>query len=407
MSKRLTILLLALLTALACRQHEAPKQPAKLSFDDDGMLLIDGERTFIIGTYHRPKSENPYAELAEAGFNLVRVEDKREELDKAHANGLWTWVNIGYIDTTKDESAKRVERRVQRLKDHPALLVWETCDEPAFTWNSAEMRVRPEPLIRTYNLVKQIDPAHLFYMNHSPVNLVSTLQKYNPATDIVACDIYPVIPRGIRISYALNPDGLQGDLLNPYLSQVGEYADKMRRVAGPHRPLFMVLQGFAWEMLRKENDRDPNMILYPTLEQSRFMAYNAIIHGANGILYWGTSYTPQPSQFWSDLKAVTRELHSIKDVLAARSVSLPIEKSYHELGHSVDAGVEVLAKRIGDALYLITANADRYPEKVTFKGLSGFSTAHILFEDRNAPISSGELTEYYRPFDVHVFKLEP
>jgi len=48
--------------------------------------------------------------------------------------------------------------------------------------------------------------------------------------------------------------GRQGDLLNSTISQVGQYADKMRRVAGPSRAMWMVLQAFAWENLR-EKDR--------------------------------------------------------------------------------------------------------------------------------------------------------
>ena len=62
----------------------------------------------------------------------------------------------------------------------------------------------------------------------------------------------------------------------------------------------MILQGFAWEMLKKEGERNSEMILYPTYEESRFMAYQAIISGAVGINYWGTSYTPQPSPFMDD-----------------------------------------------------------------------------------------------------------
>jgi hypothetical protein len=62
-----------------------------------------------------------------------------------------------------------------------------------------------------------------------------------------------------------------------------QYADKMRQVAGPARGVWMVLQGFAWEMLR-EKQHDANMIRYPTPAETRFMAYQAIVHGATGLL---------------------------------------------------------------------------------------------------------------------------
>ena len=89
----------------------------------------------------------------------------------------------------------------------------------------------------------------------------------------------------------------------------------------------MVLQGFSWEMLRKEEERDATKILFPTLHQARFMAYNAIIHGANGIVYWGMSYTPQPSEFWTNLKKVTKEVGGLEEVLSAKTIPVDIKKT--------------------------------------------------------------------------------
>lgn len=240
------------------------------------------------------------------------------------------------------------------------------------------------------------------YMNHAPVNLVSTMQQYNPGTDIVACDIYPVIPHGIKPMFALFPDGMQGDLSNTTISQVGEYVDKMRQVTGPNRPFFMVLQGFSWEMLRKESERDSTKILFPTLFQTRFMAYNAIIHGANGIIYWGTSYTPQPSAFWTNLKTVTKEISRLQNVFAAKTIPIKIKKTYHEMGHSIDAGVEVLAKKVDGKLYLITANADKNPVKVTLSGFGEFEQGIEFHEKRN--VNGKSLTEVYEPYQVRVFE---
>ncbi len=269
-------------------------------------------------------------------------------LDAAHQNQLFTWLGTGAIRTEKkEEDVKRISELVRKYKDHPSLLIWEISDEPAFTWNSPDYRVSPQQMLESYQVIKQEDPEHLVYTNHGPVNLISTLKKYNPSTDIIACDVYPVIPHGIKPTYALFDDGLQGDLLNPYISQVGNYVDKMLEVGEGKKPLFMVLQGFSWEMLKKEAERNPEMILYPTYEQSRFMAYQAIVGGAVGINYWGTSYTPQPSVFMDDLNRVTMELAEMQSVISALKSKNRIEKEYHELGYSVDVGVEILVKEIG------------------------------------------------------------
>ena len=148
------------------------------------------------------------------------------------------------------------------------------------------------------------------------------------------------------------------------------------------------------------------MILYPTYEESRFMAYNAIIDGAVGINYWGTSYTPQPSPFMDDLNKVTMELAEMQPVLSAPETKIKIETEYHELGFSVDVGVEVLAKKADGVLNLITVNSDKNPVKVTLSGLDDFVSAIVLKENRTVTISSGKLTDHYKPFDVHIYQLK-
>lgn len=406
---RLTIqtllLFLGILLLAGCSNNESAAS-TKYYWDDDGMLVLENKRTFIIGSYHLPKVDNPYQNLAENGYNYVRVDASQEALDAAQQYNLKTWITTGCISEDKqDEDRKRITGLVNKLKTHPALLCWEITDEPAWMWNSAERRIKPELMIETYLLIKQKDTEHLVYTNHAPTNLVSTMQKYNDATDIVACDIYPVIPYGIKPTYALFPDGLQGDLLNPYLSQVGEYADKMHRVTNNSKPLFMVLQGFAWEIFKKVNKRDTAMIQYPTFGESRFMAYNAIVHGAVGINYFGMSYMSQPCSFMDDLNRLTRELAEMQNILTARTIELDIKKTYHEIGYSVDTGVEIIAKQVNGMTYLITVNSDKNPVKISLKGHKEYGIAMVLYENRKIEISNSVLTDEYEPFDVHIYEL--
>jgi len=396
------IVLTLILIFIGCMNNNSDHKSA---WDSDGMLIINGKRTFILGSYHLPKSENPYQELAEAGFNLVHAPSKIETLDQAQKAGLHAWVTVGTLNPEKqEESAEKLTNKIKKFKDHPALLIWESVDEPAWTWNKAECRIPPEPFAKGYELIKSIDPEHLMYMNHAPTNLVSTLQKYNSGTDIVACDVYPVIAPNTPPMFALFPDGYQGDLLNTYISQVGTYTKKMRKVAGIDRPLFMVLQGFAWENLRKKNRTD-SLIRYPTKLETRFMAYHAIINGANGINYWGHAYTPQPSPFWSDLKSVVSELASIQDILVAPTKTMRVVKSYHELGHSIDMGIEIMVKKARGTYFLITANADKNPAKVSISGFGRDNIAKVLFEDQTIKIKDRVITDTYKPFEVHVYQL--
>lgn len=378
------------------------------AYEDDGAITVDGKRTFIIGSYAAAKSDRPYAELAEAGFNLVHAGP--DKLDAARDAGLMTWVTVGTIklDDGKAESIEKLKQKVNRVKDHPSLAFLESVDEPAWTWGETGARIPPKPFAEAYPIIKAADPNHLLYMNHAPTNLVKTMRAYNPGTDIVACDIYPVNPGGLQPSYALFPDGFQGDLNNEHISQVGEYVDKMRRVTGPNRPLFMILQAFAWADLQDDlplNGRREEKILYPTYAQSRFMAFQAIIKGANGIIYWGSHTMPQPSQPWDGVKRVVREVADLAPVLAERTAPLDLAVDYHEMGHSVDDGVQTLAKQHDNKLYLLTCNADKNSCKSTLSGLAEWKSCKVLNEDRELPLTNGAITDTWRRFDVHLYEL--
>ncbi len=383
----------------------AAAAPLSVQYDDDGMVTVNGQRTLIIGSYYPAQSDRPYADMAEAGFNLVRTNSSAEEMDKALAAGLMTWTSVGTIDLeSREPSTAKLLDAVNAIKEHPALAFIESVDEPAWTWMKAETRVPAQPFVEAYPLIKAADPHHLLYMNHAPTNLVKTMQAYNAGTDVVACDIYPVNPGGLRPMYALFEDGHQGDLNNQTLSQVGDYVDKMRRVTGPNRPLLMVLQAFAWEALRDEKERDETRVLYPTWEESRFMAFQSLIKGANGIIYWGSFSMPQPSDAWTAITRTAREIADLAPVLSERTAAFVPSVDYHEIGHSVDDGVQWLVKESGGALYVFTCNAYRYPCRATLGGFGEWKTCTVLNENRTLNIADGGITDDWKTFDVHVYR---
>jgi hypothetical protein len=352
--------------------------------DTDGMVVINGQRTFVVGLYAFPKTAaDPWRAGREAGFNLVHVKATSEEVRKAAEYGYWAWVTTG---TLNGKNEAPIRKTVEALRGEPALLFWEIEDEPTFVWKKPrEVRTPAERMIVTRKFVQSLDSKHLFYLNHAPTNLVSTLRRYNDATDAMATDVYPVIPRGIRNQYALWPDGQQGDFLNETISQVGQYADKMRQVAGPGKPVLMVLQGFAWETIQKQPD--PKMILYPTLEQARFMAYQSIVHGANGILYWGLHLGPADNPAWEAARAVAAELKGLAAELAARPVDRKLMFEYFDTGHSLDRGIAYTVRPSKDGAVVIAVNEDKNPVEVAIWN-TGYRSCTIRARETFAPFEA-------------------
>jgi hypothetical protein len=376
-----------------------------LSGIEKGGLSPAGRRPFVLGLYNLPKVADPWGEAQEAGCKLVHVAPSAQDFDRAREHHLRTWVSLGSIsekNRAADES--RIREIVEQFRHDPALLFWETEDEPAYVWKSLKPRVSPEQIIATHDFVRGIDPAHPLYLNHAPVNLESTLRKYNAGAEIIATDIYPVIPYGIREMYALWPTGRQGDFLNATISQVGEYTDKMRRVAGPSRAVFMVLQAFAWEDLR-DKDRDPAMVLYPDRAQLKFMAYQAIIHGADGLLYWGLASNPATAPVWNDLRLVLSELAQIATELAAPPQKLSLRIEYHDTGHSLDRGVEWTARPSGKGLMLLAVNADLNPVEGLFTLPAGFGSCQIVGTEITIPLSRGTMELSFAPFEAKALRI--
>lgn len=358
-----------------------------LGFDTDGMLLINGQRTFMVGLYDFAKGAGARREAREAGFNLVHAPATLAAVRQAGEEGFYVWTGVGALDG-KNEAA--IRKTVETLREERALILWETEDEPTFVWKKPrEIRTPAERIIATRRFVEKLDPKRLFYLNQSPTNLVSTLRRYNAGTDVVATDVYPVIPRGIRNQYALWEDGQQGDFLNETVSQVGQYVDKMRAVAGPGKPVFMVLQGFAWESIQKEPD--PKMMLYPTVAQARFMALQSVVHGANGILYWGLHLGPEGNPAWQAARAVAAELKGLAGELAARPLERKLTLEYFDTGHSLDRGIAYTVRPSKDGAVVIAVNEDKNPVEVSIRN-HGFASCTM----------GGR--EVFAPFEAKVFR---
>ncbi len=404
--QKIILLIFFILLIQNCNTNSQAIERSTSYSDSDGTLLINNKREFIIGTYHLPKSETPFKDAAEFGFNYVRVQPEKNQLDNAEKYGLKTWTSIGSVkaDSSPEEVAT-FEQKINDFKNHPALLNWELEDEPAYTWNKASARISPEQLIYSYKKLRELDKKHAVYLNHAPVNLYTTLQKYNESANILATDVYPVLPKGITPSYAILPNGRHCDRNNSYLSMVGEYVDRLHRV-DENKTRLIILQGFAWELLKDEGKRNPEMILFPSLFEMRFMAFNSIVHGANGILIWGTGYTPENSPYLDDLKIVIQELSTYQPILSSETIKKDFQIEYHELGYSLDKGIEWIVKSYEGADYLFCVNSDHHVNKITMSDLpQQLQNIEVLKENRKVEVQNTKFTDFFEPFAVHIYKI--
>jgi hypothetical protein len=63
----------------------SPVWAAPVEIAADRMLLVNGQRTFVLGLYEHPADDAVLRQVAEAGFNLLIGGASREALDRLHA----------------------------------------------------------------------------------------------------------------------------------------------------------------------------------------------------------------------------------------------------------------------------------------------------------------------------------
>jgi hypothetical protein len=135
----------------------------------------------------------------------------------------------------------------------------------------------------------------------------------------------------------------------------------------------MTLQ-IAWSGVVRSRERPAVVPRFPTLQQERFMALQAILNGARGLVFFGGHLTqvctPEDADagwnwtFWARvLRPLVRELSSddVRPALVA-----PAAKAAVKAGVT---GVEVATRQDGRTLWVLAARRDGGTSTVGFSGL--------------------------------------
>jgi hypothetical protein len=248
--------------------------------DVDRIMVLNGRKVFPIvmspgppNNAVTPTGTDALQELRNAGALMFRIAQSTDwnnalintqqvALDWAAQHGMYCMVNLRELSAfASGDAAKEAELRsvVNQFKNHPALGVWKNLDEAFWGGTSAA------DLQRGYDVIKQEDANHPVEQTHAPRGTVAQLQPYNSAADILGLDIYP-------IGY---PPGANSTNINKEISMIGDFADFLNQVGNGQKHFWMIEQ-IAWSGVTQPG----KTLRFPTFEQSRFMAYEAIIHGA-------------------------------------------------------------------------------------------------------------------------------
>ena len=377
-------------------------------------FLSKGNRTlFPIGIYELPKTDADLKRMADSGINLVCTRSKAD-LDRAAAAGMLGWVPVPM--QLGDDANGALRKAVDAVKNHPALAVWEGPDEIVWgftaysglvrngTFKTRDEWSRQTPHAIEYSeaqaaaimpklregarLIRRLDPRKRpLWINEAAESDMKFIRQYIDGIDITGLDVYPVhaVPRET-------------------VAATAAYTDRYRSI-GRGRPVWMVLQAFAWGSL---NEFTPEPITYPTFAETRLMAYASLTHGARGLLYWGSFYVPADSLFRQSIYAMTSELAALQPFLVApeeKAVRVKLTESRGR-AQADDHGVSCLARRSGADSLLVLANEDNHPHMgVEASGLTSLNGRKLveLYGGETATIEQGGFVTRLMPYQVKVF----
>jgi hypothetical protein len=401
---------LALAGSLAARA-------AQVAVGPHNVVLVNGKPVFPIGFIKgppagslTPSGGDAYAEIKSNGTVFLQVGptprqpwdlESESSLDGTMAlagkAGLLAAISIPALQKIGPDDQKKADelrRVVNKYAQSPALAFWKVQDEPAWS------KVSAADVERYSAIVRQMDPHHPIWLIYAPRGTVPGLRAYDPAYDVGALDIYP-------ISY---PPGTHSLKSNKDISMVGDYARELHEITEGKKPFFMVLQ-ICWSGVTKPG----KTLRFPTFAQERYMAYQSIIDGARGLVFFGGNvrrcWDARDRELdWNwrfydrVLKPVLDELNPDAPVFPA--LVAPDSDLHVKLWGSKD--IEYLAREADGYLYILAAKRQGDTVQVQFSGLpKGISEGEVLYEPpRTVAVSNGEFTDWFAPHDVHVYRFK-
>ncbi len=407
----------ALLLILAAARVDATGgRAAHVTLNEDGVLLIDGRKILPIGFTGGPPPEGrtpegkpAFEEIRDAGGTFFRtgpqggsswnedtIAQEQIWMDAAARWGLYCWPRLEKLSSLQEgDHAKELLLRsvLNRFRHHPGLLLWKNVDEP--WWG----KVSAESMVRAYRIIKEVDPCHPVGLTQAPRGTVADLRPYNAAADILLLDIYPVgYPPGM---HSLGP--------NKEISMVGDYTRFIKEVADG-KPIWMVLQ-IAWSGVVNPG----KTLRFPTFAQERFMTYQALINGARGLIYFGgnikAAMTPRDAELGWNWTFWRRVLRPILEEVGTRSPLVPaLVAPDSKLPIKVEGAsdVEFCVREVGNDLYLLACKREGQTIQAKFTGLPAWAAAGaVLYESpRTVQAKAGQFTDWFAPFDVHVYRFQ-
>jgi hypothetical protein len=352
--------------------------------DECNRLIRDGKPFFPLGMYWSGVSEADLKVYADSAFNCLMPygSPTAEQMDLVAKYGLKviysvkdiyvgsTWCPKD-IKTQEDERAY-IEAKAKAFGNHPALLAWYLNDE---------LPLEYMPRLEAHQQwLEELDPGHPTWV---VLYQVGQLEHYRKTCDVLGTDPYP-IPGAAR--------------------RAADWTRQSTASVMGRRPVWMVPQVFNWAAYGK-TDEEKRAKFPPTLPEMRSMAWQCIVEGAKGLIFYS----------FMDLKRdvvvpFDKQWPLVKQMAAEIGPMIPAIMSIEQAPKATVTGtrewLHFTTRRLGDRAYLIAVNDEGKPHKAVFRMSSMTSDAHLkLGEGEWRMLAGGGIEANFAPHGVMIFEL--
>ena len=167
----------------------------------------------------------------------------------------------------------------------------------------------------------------------------------------------------------------------------------MEKAGRGKKPIWMMLQGFAWEVC--DNAKiDFNKIRYPNRQETRFMVYDALTSGANAVGWWGFHHI-ENGEFYLVMFKMAGELRQISGLFT-------YAVKCDNFSSAAPASIALYGYQYKDNRYLIAINRNKENIKSSISGFSGEKITE-LGEDKKLVLDNGVLNVELPPLSAAIY----
>ena len=374
----------ALVAPAAYTMPDLSAGPSVVSFDDQLVFTVNGQRFYPLGFYNVPNDEAGLAAFKAEGFNIAltgpgccsgsSLQDQIDLLERAVDAEVMIimhpWSSMESLLTRPDEE---LAAELDARNDVGSLFGWYTFDEPGLYGTPLEVTHRAHQVLSDYDpnhldgLVEQAMIPFTYYMDDCAMFMI---------------DPYPVGWMPLSFVKAMIQDA--------------------QEAAAGTKPIVGVMQAFSWDWIYGDTD----VPFHPDAVEMRNMTWQYIVLGVSGIVAWnyGGDYAIRAQdEIWSAFLGDIAEINELMSVILGDNADLDLQADA-----TFPETFDYVVKQDETATWILSVSTNTHSMDVTFDLSSlgtdlcivDYSTGETFTQD-----DDGKIEVEYDGYQVRVLEI--